>query len=176
MDSKLRIFKWRKIGFILFLPMIVIMLIVFLAFGYFIGQSNIENNFIKGLLFFSVLSVTGLILNGLLSKFMYPEIGWIGIVNSELTFSVNNEIKTYSKNEIGKITFIYKGDFEWKSKFRALTRYHRRRSDYAAEERFDKIIINDTPYFVKIKSESDKNLFYQIVDWTEKNNVEYSLI
>jgi predicted membrane protein len=176
MDSKLRIFKWRKIGFILFLPMIVIMLIVFLAFGYFIGQSDIENTFVIFVLFFSIFIGISFIFNGLLSKFMYPEIGWIGIVNSELTFSVNNETKTYSKSEIGKMTFIYKGDFEWKSKFRALTRYHRRRSDYAAEERFDKIIINDTPYFVKIKSESDKNLFYQIVDWTEKNNIEYSLI
>lgn len=176
MDSKLRIFKWRKIGFILFFLLIVIMLIAFLAFGYFIVQSDIENNFIIGLLFFSSFFGISFIFNGLLSKLMYPEIGWIGIVESELTVSVNNATKSYSKNEIGKITFIYKGDFEWKSKFRALTRYHRRPGDFTADERFDKIIINETPYFVKIKSKSDKDLFYQIVDWTEKNNIEYSLI
>ena len=152
------------------------MLIAFLAFGYFIVQSDIENTLILGLLFFSYFLGISFIFNGLLSRLMYPEIGWIGMVESELIVIVNNETKTYSKSEIGKISFIYKGDFEWKSKFRALTRYHRRRGDFVADERFDKIIINETPYFVKIKSKSDKNLFYQIVDWTEKNNIEYSLI
>ena len=152
------------------------MLIAFLAFGYFIVQSDIENTLILGLLFFSYFLGISFIFNGLLSKIMYPEIGWIGLVESELTVSVNNETKTYSKSDIDKITFIYKGDFEWKSKYRALTRYHRRWSDHIlADERFDKILINETSYYVKIKSQHDKNLFNQIVDWTEKNNIECSL-
>ncbi len=155
--------------------MIVIMLFAFLAFGYFIFQSDIENTFVIGLLFFSTLFGISYFLNILFSNLLYPEIGWIGIVKSELTVSVHNEIETYSKNGISKIKFIYKGDNEWNSKLKSVTRYHRRRSDHLlADERFDKIIIKETPYYVKIKSENDKNLFYQIVDWSEKNKIEYS--
>ena len=177
MDNKLRIFKWRKIGCILFLSMIVIMLITVLALGYFISLFDTENTFVISILFFLPLLIIGYSLSFLFSSFLYPEIGWIGIENSELTISVKNRKETYSKSEISKIKFIYKGDSEWQPIYKSMTRYIRQGSDYlVAGERFDKIIINETPYFVKVKNERDKNSFYQIIEWSEKNNIEFSLI
>jgi hypothetical protein len=180
MDRRLIIFKWRKKGCVLVILFLIIMLMVFLAFGYLMSVIDINNTFLFGILFFATMLGSGFILNVLISKIIFPEIGYIEIIDNKLAISINNKIMFYSKVDISKIEFSYKGDRQWSSKhnlfhaFKSRTRYLRKRNDeFNADKRFDKISINDIQYYVKVFRSMDKEIFYSIIEWIKQNNIEY---
>lgn len=111
-----------------------------------------------------LLQVEGLILSYQIAKFRYIPNGKFIINNDELCW----EKKVHLWSEITHISFYYRGDKFWKSRFflRSYFRYHRlfwHLAEGMNEKMLDKIVINktETIYF-KIRNETEKEFFFKI--------------
>jgi hypothetical protein len=164
------IFKNRPYLFFLFLPIpfIFFLLTAIIIFGILKMESL--------LLFAVIFLIEFNFLVSLFARMRYRS-------GSEFCFNKDyyeyNGVKS-SWTEIRKLDFYYRGDRFWHSKFKLFQKRkaNRRYSNlnYVAVEGYiekliDKIIIDSNPIYFKIRSTKEKQLFFQIKELAESNNV-----
>lgn len=110
--------------------------------------------------------------------------GVIKLNESEIYTENAKENVIYKWDEIQEITFYYCGDFFWNRWWSKLnfdsknSRYQNLRWSFNSSEvtYLDRLCINNKTFYVKIRNQHEKNLFFEFIKMAEKHNCQTKLI
>jgi hypothetical protein len=168
LEKQLLIFEIRKPSFEKNVLAIISLFFVFLLISQIIVFLSIP---FGGLGFVGLMGLIIYKFHKWSSTKIFCEIGIIKLGIDAIIVEIQENKRIFNLKDISKIEFHYKGDYRWNSSYKSKTRYDFKRGDFIsviAYDRFDRIVINNEPFYVKIQNKVEKNVFDEILTSSKK--------
>ncbi|MBN2347461.1 MAG: hypothetical protein JXJ22_01405 [Bacteroidales bacterium] len=172
--NELVIFKLNK-GFLIIL-INVILIIVFAFISYILTYIFRQDNNTLNIIMFFILLIVAFYSTSYIGPKYFKELGHIQVDDSGIRLISLGKMTYLDWNKINFIRFHYRGDLYWRARRK---KFQKIKSNYRYSvwimgsmmdmEFYDSIEINSTKYFIKIRSHSEKDIFFSFYDICRKN-------
>lgn len=179
---RLELFEFKNRPWLLLIGIPIPFLLFLLNFMFYF--LIVPESFRNGVTFFIPMVVFYceiLALNHLLAKFRYINSGTLEYNGDQICFSHNEGEDQIKWSEISSVIVYYAGDERWKkqwSEFLRKLKVYRRYNNthwYGFNKLdlrvLDRIKINETVYFVKIKNQADKDSLFELNELAHKHSI-----